>query len=297
LEPKFRSMNIQWDGVAKVLVLIIIYSKGSLVPLQEAYDDPDEFYKKLQKFDVWGDAVAIKWAEISSRPGLEPLLLKSGLVWEDMLRTMQTITSASKIKRAVDEPEKFITDFLDKSYDLTGRVWAIARLRPFVAPCLPEGIPYEDLYRVLGEFQTVRELRTYQDSPAYLVGKLRDNQKWAPSLAYCSVKVRPATEPKLAEGVLWEDFVRVLWVLDPLKEIALYTTDWLKLTKKCEADSEWLPSRYWAIAHLRPKIEVRIQENGGTWEEAFPLLETMDVGMDLWPALKDPADILKKLAE
>jgi hypothetical protein len=295
LEPKFKTEGVSWDGVTQLLILIIGESAGSLVPVQAAYEDPDEFIKKLKKFDIWGEDVARKWAQISARRGLEPLL-PEGVVWGDMMRVLQTITSSSKVRKAYEEPMAFIAD-LDKTYDLTGRIWAIAKLRPYIAPCLPEGLPYEDMYRVLQEIQTVRELRTYQDAPAYLVGKLRDNPKWGPSLKYVAAKVRPATEPKLPEGVIWEDFVQALFLLDPKGELEMYTKDWLKFKKKCDNESGWPPSRYWAIAHLRPRIEHLIVENGGSWEEAFPVLELLDVGMELWPAFKDPTAILKRLAE
>mmetsp|Transcript_54237 Transcript_54237/g.87627 ORF Transcript_54237/g.87627 Transcript_54237/m.87627 type:complete len:87 (+) Transcript_54237:122-382(+) len=56
-------------------------------------------------------------------------------------------------------------------------------------------------------------------------------------------------------------------------------------------------AKIWFIARLHPMIEAELSKQGNLWSEVLPWLTKMDPYFDLLPALRDPKDLLAKLAE
>eukprot|EP00927_Polykrikos_kofoidii_P053762 TRINITY_DN48324_c0_g1_i1.p1 TRINITY_DN48324_c0_g1~~TRINITY_DN48324_c0_g1_i1.p1 ORF type:complete len:988 (+),score=147.72 TRINITY_DN48324_c0_g1_i1:232-3195(+) len=291
LGPQFSELGLRWVDVLPLLKEVV--AQGSLASIQAAYERPKEFITALKEKAT--GSVGRMWAVMQCRPALEPLLTEHDAIWEDFERVLQAYESVEDLHRAVDEPETFLENLEKKTKGLAPMRWLCAKMRNPVTQFLPNGIPFSDVRPILECVDSFRELKALGEAPKHLVYKLSNDRKWTPGIRYIAVALRPELEPTLPAGVIWSDFFKVMLPLDPLNELEETVRDQPKFRKKLRFEADWPPTKYWNIALLRPIVEQRIKEQGGTWDEVLPLLENMDTGYDLQPALDNPGSLLDRL--
>jgi len=266
--------------------------------LQLALDDPNGFIGSLSKR---GPPVSRLWAITRARPKIEPLLVEDDVQWEDMKSVLDAFDTDKQINVAFDTPEKYLIDMRKKSAGVPAKYWLIAKLRALLVHLLPNGIPWLDLVPVLEEIETLRELRDFLESTDLLMWKLLNGGEWPATKKFRIVRRRPSVEPLLPEGIRWEEYYQMLIVIEPdpddhrdsldyaCTHVSWYT-DRLKMNSASQAALMWM------ICRLHPILQDGLWTQGNEWSEAVPMLKEMEMVYDLEPALKDPKNLLQKLA-
>ncbi|CAJ1448470.1 unnamed protein product [Effrenium voratum] len=290
LEPLLKKLKVHWEQARPILRKL-----NSLEELQLAADDPEAFLKGLDS----REDVGMDWKIALLRPSLEPVANERSLWWDEMAPVLRSC-SAKELKAASEDGKRFLDSLMSKTRGETARLLCIAQLRRPLSAVLPKGLPWHDVVPALHQVETVKELQTAREAPDLLLWKMNSNsQEWAPALLYQFLRLRPKMEPKLAEvapGVYWEDFAKSLQALEPLEllqaEKSIYR--FLQLLDIYPADP---PGRWWFMARLRPHMELQLETQGNTWEEAVEMMSEMDAAFDLKPAIHGPAAFCLRLAE
>ncbi|CAJ1348438.1 unnamed protein product, partial [Effrenium voratum] len=290
LEPLLKKLKVHWEQARPILRKL-----NSLEDLQLAADDPEAFLKGLDS----REDVGMDWKIALLRPSLEPVANERSLWWDEMAPVLRSC-SAKELKAASEDGKRFLDSLMSKTRGETARLLCIAQLRRPLSAVLPKGLPWHDVVPALHQVETVKELQTAREAPDLLLWKMNSNsQEWAPALLYQFLRLRPKMEPKLAEvapGVYWEDFAKSLQALEPLEllqaEKSIYR--FLQLLDIYPADP---PGRWWFMARLRPHMELQLETQGNTWEEAVEMMSEMDAAFDLKPAIHGPAAFCLRLAE
>merc|ERR1711948_18689 len=105
----------------------------------------------------------------------------------------------------------------------------------------------------------------------------------------------------LPEGIQWADYYQVLALVDPEPDDHRDSLDYAcsniaGFTERLRLNSGSECALNWMIAQLHPLLKDGLERQGNEWSEVVPLLREMDMVFDLEPALKDPRNILAKLA-
>ncbi|CAL1131185.1 unnamed protein product [Cladocopium goreaui] len=291
VEPLLKETKTSWEDARFVL-----RKMNSLAELQGAVDDPKAFIDSLNKRQ---DDMGREWVIATLRFRLEPLAAEQDLWWDEMVPVLKSC-SRKELLQAQENGKRFLETINNKTRGETAQLLAIAKLRRPFSRVLPVGLPWADVVPALHKVETLKELQNAREAPDLLMWKMSNaQQEWPPAVLYSFLRLRPKMEPKLTElvpGVMWEDFVKSLQVLDPMElhqaSQSLYR--FLQLLEIYPADP---PGRWWFIARLRPHIELALDTQGNTWEEAVEMMFEMDPAFDLKPAIHEPLVFCEQLAE
>lgn len=291
VEPLLTETKTSWEDARFVL-----RKMNSLAELQGAVDDPKAFIDSLNKRQ---DDMGREWVIATLRFRLEPLAAEQDLWWDEMVPVLKSC-SRKELLQAQENGKRFLDTINNKTRGETAQLLAIAKLRRPFSRVLPVGLPWADVVPALHKVETLKELQNAREAPDLLMWKMSNaQQEWPPAVLYSFLRLRPKMEPKLTElvpGVMWEDFVKSLQVLDPMElhqaSQSLYR--FLQLLEIYPADP---PGRWWFIARLRPHIELALDTQGNTWEEAVEMMFEMDPAFDLKPAIHEPLVFCEQLAE
>lgn len=168
LEPRIHEQGLEWTDVVSALEMV---------------DEPNELRALLTEPDAWthlaelGGTVATKILLAKLRPKLEPLVTKQGLVWADVLLTLDELTHA-ELEEALKAPKDFFVWLSTDTGEAAKRL-LIALLRPVLALRLRSGQTWESVVEVL-EDHGVEELRNILQDPGAFLKQLQTQQPEPP---------------------------------------------------------------------------------------------------------------------
>lgn len=290
LEPVIKEEHsIEWLEALPALRMI-----SPLSELESAFTDPEAFIAGMVERPT---EIAQVWALVCVRPALKPKVAKCGIVcWEDLLAALKH-ASATELRKAVDEPDKFLEELVAKRAGLASKWFVIAKLRVGLEKYLPKGLPWTDVAHVLDAVETVKELSDFlEGGPDLLYWKLQKGGEWPATKAFSKALLRLCVYPHVPGDPkpYWEDFSLVLKELhddategDHEEEDTLKwaITDVKRFLQRLRMDPHLRAAKLWAFAQIRPRVEVALERQGNTWSEIVPLLEEMDTMRELQAAL------------
>jgi hypothetical protein len=114
IEPVIKSKGLTWEDVLPALDLI-----NTAEEVIEGAKDPEAFFQKLLSAT---SPVAIRLAICKLRPRIEPVIVKQGLTWADVLPALEMIDSMAEVNEAAENPAVFIKKepFLKKIANVAG---------------------------------------------------------------------------------------------------------------------------------------------------------------------------------
>jgi len=287
LEPELAQAEVNWHAASPILQEIT-----SSTELQGAIDDPKAFMVMMNKRT---DQIGQKWVVMQLRLNLEPKFAEMGLKWVDVVPVLERLPK-KELRVAAEDPVTFLDTLAKKAKNEGAKYLAIAYLRISLEPLLPKGLPWADVVPALLAVETSKEIYKTLETPDLILWKMSNVKEWPAAKKYSYIKLRPTLEPKLKEGVCWEDFIKVLQVLEVHEQLpeAVATLDhFLKLLDMYPMDAS---GKWWFISQLRPLLTESLILQGNSWPEAVELMSQMDAAFDLKPALRDSSDLIKKLA-
>jgi predicted protein tyrosine phosphatase len=158
------------------------------------------------------------------------------------------------------------------------------------------GLEWTDVVLVLEtiEARSIEELRAAADDPEALLERvLRVSGPAVKMLAIKLFKLR--LEPYLrARGLEWADVVPVLETIDSIEELRAAVGDPEALLEIVVQTSGPVAKKL-AIRHLKPRLELRLHQQGLLWADVVPVLETIDSIEELRAAADDPEELLERI--
>jgi hypothetical protein len=114
IEPVIKKKGLTWEDVLPALDLI-----NTAEEVIEGAKDPEAFFQKLLSAT---SPVAIRLAICKLRPRIEPVIVKQGLTWADVLPALEMIDSMAEVKEAAENPAAFVKTepFLKKIATVAG---------------------------------------------------------------------------------------------------------------------------------------------------------------------------------
>ena len=114
IEPVVKAKGLTWEDVLPALDLINTAEK-----LIEGAKDPEAFFQKLLSAT---SPAAIRLAICKLRSRVEPVVVKQGLTWADVLPALAMIDTMAEVKEAAENPAAFIKTeaFLKKIATVAG---------------------------------------------------------------------------------------------------------------------------------------------------------------------------------
>ncbi|CAE7195578.1 unnamed protein product [Symbiodinium natans] len=286
VEPVLKEMQVLWDHARPIFRKV-----NSLRDLQVAIDDPKAFLSSLRGRS---DDLGTEWRIAELRPKLECQTSERGLFWEDMEPVLKSC-SRKEMQSAEEDGRRFLDVLQEKMRGETARLLAVAQLRVPLKRVLPKGMEWQDVLPALLKIDTLKELQNAREAPDLLLWKLTKAQDWPPAGSYSFAALRPKLEPKLEEGIYWEDFVKALQVLNPeeLAQAALSVYRFVQLLEIYPMDPA---GRWWFIARVRRHIQAALEVQGNPWDEAVEMMQDMEPAFDLQPAIHHPEKMVERLA-
>ena len=112
---------------------------------------------------------------VSMKPKLEPVAMKHGLTWEDVLPVLETFDTVEEIQEAVSSPEEFFADLAAEGLGI-GRKVLLSKLKTKLGPvAMKHGLTWEDVLPVLESFDTVEEIQEAVSSPEEFFADLAED--------------------------------------------------------------------------------------------------------------------------
>ena len=305
VEPKLEPMKLMWKDVLPVLALV-----DTIEELKEAVTDPEGF---LERLSTAAGPAPKRLLLARLRPSMEPMLIKMGLVWTDVVPAFKLIDSIDDLKEAIEDPEGFLAKMPGPIEE------KILKLKLKNAMC-GAGVPGDpkvplceklwkqkpslnwddDMVPVLELIDDIDELRTAQDTAG----------AWLSNLDYGG---HPATRryqisklKRLLDPLTWKDKVKSDDVLAALisgfmdvgkmADLRAALKDPVAFYGQLKAGAG-PASRRLAIALRRHEIEPLLNELGLTWDDALPPLDAIPTMQLLRSRLEDAKALVAQLAE
>ena len=209
------------------------------------------------------------------KPKIEPLLARHELSWEEVLPVVELVDSPEKLKAAMDNAEHFVEQLALAAAPVV-RARVIKLARPNLEPLLEQrGLPWAAAVPLLQQIASLDALREALVDPDAFVRRLVASGGPA-ARAFLLHQLRPRLEPLLERrGVVWEDALAVLALVDTLDELRGALEDPEAFVKRL-ASAGGPTARRLLLGQLRPRLQPLLEARGLAWADALPLLETVD---------------------
>ena len=276
------------DDVEPALKLV-----DSIDELQEAVDDPKQFFLKLST--TAAGPAAKKKVIAHLKPKLEPQL-PTPLTWaDDVEPALELVDSIDELQEAVDDPKQFFLKLTTTAAGPAARKVVIAQLKPKLEPQLPTPLTWADVEPALELVDSIDELQEAVDDPKAFFMKLSTMAAGPAARKVVIAHLKPKLEPQLPTPLTWADDVEpALELVDSIDELRRAVDDpeafFLKLTTTAAGPA----ARKVVIAQLKPKLEPQLP-TPLTWADVEPALELVDSIDELQEAVDDPKQFFMKL--
>ena len=166
LEPVLKAKGLVWEDASPALELM-----DTVDEVTAAVQDPESFLEQLAQAS---HPLAVKIVLSKLRPVLEPVLSTHGLTWEDV-RPVAELLTADELTSAVDRPEVFLEDLVQKSEPFA-KAAAISKLQAVLEPLLMDthGLTWDDVLPALRLATTLEELSKAIEEPTAFLMKIKD---------------------------------------------------------------------------------------------------------------------------
>jgi hypothetical protein len=105
-------------------------------------------------------------------PNHQPLFLRHGLIWGDVLPVLEEMDSINELRAAVQEPLVFLERLAEGSHRIAKKL-AIMHLKPPLEPHLAKhGLEWADVVPVLEEVDSIDELKAAMDFPVVFLQRI-----------------------------------------------------------------------------------------------------------------------------
>jgi hypothetical protein len=249
------------------------------------------------------------------RPKIEPVLERHGVSWEQAREMIHKMCSIKQLYAALEDNESFTKEIVAWMGPII-KQRCLALLQPTLEPVLlQQGVTWEHAEPLLSSLTDIDKLQAAVQNPESFVAELL-SASGPPAKALAIAKLKPVLEPLLIErGILghatngardsifdeaalaltWDSFVPVLSLVDTVEELQVavenpqqFVDDLLTVTSTA--------SKAFAIAKLRPVLEVAVKESTGLdWDRFSPVLELIESLDDLSVAITNPELLLETL--
>jgi len=284
------------EGITRKDVLPVLEQYDSVDELRAALRDPKEFFDELVR-SVRPIAKQLLIARL--RPRLAPLLRSQGLgiTFRDLKPALEQVDSVQELQEAVSDPAEFL-ERLHGATTLAGKKFVIAQLHSRLPTFLErEGLAWEDVSLALDKVDSGEALRAALSEPEGLFEELA-NSEGAAGRLLAIARLRVPLSPILwsSHGLAWKDFFPVLEQIDSVKTLDTARAKPEKFLTHIE-NTRGVCARKMAIAKLKTKITVQLEEKYLQWDDLLPVLEKFESVEELRAAMLSPKEFLKELMQ
>lgn len=219
--------------------------------------------------------MARKMALARVRRFLEPLLQERQVSWEQARPILLEMNSLPQLQGAVDNPERFMKEAANRK-DHIGQLWNIMLLRPQLEPIfLEQGLLWKDMQPVLERLPR-RDLKLAEEDPkTFIEDELQKKARGDGAKYYAIGLLRAPLEKLLPKGLLYDDIIPALMLIESAREILHNVESPDLLLWRLKSVKELTCSQAYTYIAKRPSVEPILQE-GITWEDFLKVLQKLD---------------------
>eukprot|EP01046_Picozoa_sp_COSAG06_P078931 COSAG06_NODE_26456_length_614_cov_1.184466_1_plen_178_part_10 len=111
------------------------------------------------------------------RPKLEPVLMKQGLTFEDVVPALELVDTIEELEAALSDPEAFLQS-LESAAGPAAKRLVLSKLRPKLEPRVTKhGLSWEDVLPAIDMISSIDELQSAIENPERLVAQYAETNR------------------------------------------------------------------------------------------------------------------------